>query len=159
MGGFTLLKGDGQQRHHSDGCERREGGGGVVASVSFAGAGEGVVLFQDGLVAFVLVLFSGARADDAGLPPDVLVRLPAEGLLRGAGFEELVLQLLSHLGLFSVINRFLYERIHALLIYSGVALVALEAVCEERRRQEQADDDGNLGDHFCFAEIMRVSEP
>ena len=130
----------------------------MVAFVSFAGAGEGVVLFQDGLVAFVLVLFSGARADDAGLAPDVLVRLPAEGLLSGTGFEE-VRRLRFHLGFFSVRRWFIHKRIHASLIFSGVALVALDAVCEERRRQEQADDDGNLGDHFCYAEIMRVSEP
>ena len=55
----------------------------MVASVSFAGACRGVVPFQDGLVAIVLVLFGGARADDAGIVP--VISTPRIGLAYDTG--------------------------------------------------------------------------
>lgn len=84
----------------------------MVAAISFASAREGVVLFQDGLVAVVLILDCGARADDAGLAPDILVRFSAEGCVGRTILEEF-LPLFLHLGCLPVLRWLIHKRIHA----------------------------------------------
>ena len=96
-----------------------------VAAVLFALTHVGVVLLQDGLVAIILVLFVATGPDDPNIAPHVLVDLPADGVIlavRGTGLE--ILHGLGH-GLVASPRGLVVERVAALGVGKGGALVAL----------------------------------
>jgi len=133
----------GEVGSHGDGG-RHEGEGevdglGAVAAVRLALAHVGVVLLENGLVTLGLVLDVAAASDDPLVTSDVLVDLPADGVILvvgGAILEELLSLEFSDAALLLGLEP---HGIRALSLSLRAALVAFESLGFDVERHGEED--------------------